>query len=24
MAEAVLADPDTAPTRPFLTQRPHA
>ncbi|OXM66875.1 hypothetical protein CF165_19045 [Amycolatopsis vastitatis] len=24
MAEAVLADPDTAPTRPFLTPRPHA
>ncbi|MEU5257821.1 hypothetical protein [Amycolatopsis sp. NPDC021455] len=24
MAEAVLADPDTAPTRPFLAQRPHA
>ncbi|WP_020643355.1 hypothetical protein [Amycolatopsis balhimycina] len=24
MAEAVLADPDTVPTRPFLTPRPHA
>lgn len=24
MAEAVLADPDATPTRPFLTQRPHA
>jgi len=24
MAEAVLSDPDTTPTRPFLTPRPHA
>jgi hypothetical protein len=24
MAEAVLADPDAVPTRPFLTPRPHA
>ncbi|EOD69325.1 hypothetical protein [Amycolatopsis vancoresmycina] len=24
MAEAVLADPDVTPTRPFLAQRPHA
>ncbi|KDN18270.1 hypothetical protein [Amycolatopsis rifamycinica] len=24
MAEAVLADPDVTPTRPFLTPRPHA
>jgi hypothetical protein len=24
MAEAVLGEPDATPTRPFLTQRPHA
>jgi hypothetical protein len=24
MAEAVLGEPDVTPTRPFLTQRPHA
>lgn len=24
MAEAVLVEPDAAPTRPFLAQRPHA